>query len=231
MSSITDDVAVAGASCAVQLGSSEVTPIAFIREGVPPMIVRVALAISLHALMVACGRDGGLPGTESLSPVAPSSASAMADHVSTQRREDVLVHMQDACDPETFNAKSISCVRAGGVTFDDFIAKLTRFGNIGPWRFAPAVAHGQVGQTFVATNIGGETHTFTHVAEFGGGLVPLLNELARVPNVAPECAPEALEPEDFVAPGATYRETIAHGGDLKFQCCIHPWMRLEASIR
>jgi hypothetical protein len=109
------------------------------------MVVRVALAISLVALMVACGRDGGLPATQSLSPVAPSSASATADHVSTQRREDLLVDMQDACDPETFNASSISCVRSGGVTFDEFIAKLTRFGDIGPWRFAPAVAQVQVG--------------------------------------------------------------------------------------
>jgi hypothetical protein len=40
-----------------------------------------------------------------------------------------------------------------------------------------------------------------------------------------------LEADDFVAPGGTYRETVDHAGHLKFQCCIHPWMRLEASSR
>jgi hypothetical protein len=71
------------------------------------------------------------------------------------------------------------------VTFDQFIAQLTRFGFMGPWRFAPAVATVRVGQSFIATNIGGEVHTFTRVADFGGGIVPLLNDLAHVPRVEP----------------------------------------------
>jgi plastocyanin len=110
--------------------------------------------------------------------------------------------------------------------FDRFIAQLTRLGFVGPWRFAPSEANVQVGQTFVAANNGGEVHTFTEVADFGGGIVPGLNALAGVPTVAPEC--KALESDDFVAPGATYRENVEHAGHLKFQCCIHPWMRLEA---
>jgi hypothetical protein len=89
----------------------------------------------------------------------------------------------------------------------------------------------QVGQTFVATNRGGEVHTFTEVAEFGGGIVPLLNDLAHVANVAPECNPNVLEPDDFVPSGRTYRKIIEYTGHLKFQCCIHPWMRIEASSR
>ncbi len=108
---------------------------------------------------------------------------------------------------------------------------LTRLGFIEPWNFAPSIANVRVGQTFEAVNHGGETHTFTEVAEFGGGFVQFLNDLAHVPNVAPECRPEALEADDFVAPGGTYRETVDHAGHLKFQCCIHPWMRLEASSR
>jgi plastocyanin len=95
----------------------------------------------------------------------------------------------------------------------------------------PSIANVQVGQTFVAINRGGEVHTFTEVAEFGGGIVPVLNDLAHVPNVAPECNPNVLEPDDFVPSGGTYRETIEHTGHLKFQCCIHPWMRMEASSR
>jgi hypothetical protein len=35
----------------------------------------------------------------------------------------------------------------------------------------------------------GETHTFTEVAQFGGGLVGLLNDLSGNPVPAPECNP------------------------------------------
>ena len=164
-------------------------------------------------------------------PVASTNGDATvsgplrADH-------DVVVNMMDACDGDSFNAVFGvgTCLRAGGVKFDQFIAGLTRLGSIGPWHFTGAKTV-QVGQDFVATNMGGEVHTFTEVAEFGGGLVPLLNQLAHVPDVAPECRADALEPDDFVPPGGTYREPVSHSGDLKFQCCIHPWMRLEASSR
>lgn len=184
---------------------------------VPPAVLMVA--------MVACGRNTVAPSSQSLTPVAPSG---MAD-ASTPGREAVLVTMQDACDPETFNAVlgPGTCVRSGGVTFDRFLDELRRFGSIGPWRNAPSTAHVEAGQTFVAVNRGGETHTFTRVAEFGGGVVPLLNDLAHVPNVAPECT--SLESDDFVPPGGTYREAVERTGTLKFQCCIHPWMKLEAS--
>lgn len=145
-----------------------------------------------------------------------------------QGREDVLVNMFDACDPATFNAAigEGTCVRAGGMKFDRFIDLLARLGFVGPWHFAPPNANVRIGQKFVAINRGGEVHTFTEVAEFGGGIVPDLNELSRVPEVAPEC--QALEPSDFVPPGGTDRDEVERGGTLKYQCCIHPWMRLEA---
>jgi hypothetical protein len=82
---------------------------------------------------------------------------------------------------------------------------------------------------FVAMNRGGEVHTFTEVETFGGGIVPPLNDLSHNPVVARECA--ALEPDDFVAPGGSYREEpLEHAGTAKFQCCIHPWMRLEVKV-
>ena len=66
---------------------------------------------------------------------------------------------------------------------------------------------GRMGDTFVAVNNGGETHTFTEVKAFGGGIVPLLNVLSGNPVPAPECL--ALDAEDFVPPGAMYREPSA----------------------
>ena len=112
------------------------------------------------------------------------------------------------------------------MTFQLFIDTLTRLAFVGAWNFSPNTTHVRVGQSFVAVNRGGEVHTFTEVAQFGGGIVPDLNQLAHVPDVAAECAD--LEPDDFVAPGATYREAVQHSGTVRFQCCIHPWMKLEA---
>ena len=58
-------------------------------------------------------------------------------------------------------------------------------------------------------------HTFTEVEEFGGGIVPSLNELAHVPIVAPEC--QSLAPGDFIAPGQSVEEEIEEGeGEEKF---------------
>jgi plastocyanin len=186
-----------------------------------PVVVAIGAALALAA---ACGHS---PAEQA--PLSPSALSTGADaSQSVQGRQDVRVTMQDACDPETFNAAAGpgTCVRSGGVTFDLFISQLTKHGSIGAWHFSPPTANVRVGQTFLATNNGGEVHTFTEVHEFGGGILPGLNQLAGVPIEAPECA--ALEPDDRVAPGGTYREDIDHAGTLKFQCCIHPWMRLEA---
>jgi hypothetical protein len=142
----------------------------------------------------------------------------------------------DACDPETFNAPPPAgagpgtCERNGGVTFQNFIEQLMRFGSIGAWHMAPPNSNLLVGQHFLAVNHGGETHTFTEVEEFGGGIVPALNNLAQTPVEAPEC--KALEDDDFIKPGATYQsDTEEESGNEKYQCCIHPWMRLTAHIR
>jgi len=111
------------------------------------------------------------------------------------------------------------------------IDALTRNGFVGAWHFAPNNTNVRVGQTFVAVNRGGEVHTFTEVQQFGGGIVDNLNQLAGVPVPAPECASLKPGDDDFVAPGGKYSETVDHSGTVKFQCCIHPWMRLEAQAR
>ena len=104
-------------------------------------MVRVALAIVLAALIIACDRNSVAPADQLLAPVGPSAAITTTEDVSTvgphatQGRLNVFVNMQDACDPVTFNQRGIACARPGGVN---------------------------------------------------------------------------------------------HAGNLKFQCCIHPWMRLEA---
>lgn len=199
------------------------------------MTKQIVAWVPLLALATACG---GTPSSASLGPVGPSgltgaSGAALtgdARTVQASARQQVGVGMFDACDPTTFDAVlgAGACVRSGGMQFQTFIDTLTRLGFVGPWRFAPNTANVSTGATFVAQNQGGEVHTFTEVAQFGGGIVPVLNQLAHTPDVAPECT--TLEGGDFVAPGSTYTEQVNTAGTVKFQCCIHPWMRLEAQV-
>jgi plastocyanin len=90
------------------------------------------------------------------------------------------------------------------------------------WRHQPSHLTVQGGKTVHVTNKGGRGHTFTEVANFGGGFIALLN-IGLSP--APTCAAGAIP----LPPGATIDLTGLAPGLHRFQCCIHPWMR--ATIR
>jgi hypothetical protein len=209
-------------------------------KGAHLMPLRFVL-VALVLLLFGCG-PGGPSNTRSMviTPSGITANTALVDGTGVSHlmkaSGDVIVNLMDACDPETFNADPPAgagpgtCTRNGGVTFQNFIEQLMRFGSIGGWHMAPPNSNLLVGQHFLAVNHGGEKHTFTEVEEFGGGIVPALNALAGTPVEAPEC--KALEEDDFIVPGATYQsDTEEEAGDEKYQCCIHPWMRLTAHIR
>jgi len=194
----------------------------------------VILLSGTFAVIAACDHSPAAPSPDTAASVAAASpaatGSAASPQMATEGRANIMVNMHDACEPDSFNAAAGpgTCTRNGGVQFDNFIAQLTAHQAVGAWHFAPGVANARVGETFLASNTGGEVHTFTEVADFGGGLVPPLNALAGTPTVAPECL--ALEADDFVPPGQTYHETVDRSGTVKYQCCIHPWMRLVATV-
>ena len=168
---------------------------------------------------------------DSTPPTAPSSTASIADPSPSMivGGEERLVTMMDACDPASFGAAGIACSRSGGVTLDQFLELLRQHQSVGAWHFAPGKLNARVGQTLLAVNRGGEDHTFTEVEEFGGGIVPLLNDLSGNPVPAPECL--ALEQEDFIAPGARYSDEVEEPGTEHYQCCIHPWMRVDVTAR
>lgn len=182
----------------------------------------VVLAAASSVFLLACG--------DVSAPLSPRSTTSLAGEV--VGGSDRIVNMMDACEPTTFNAAlrdPTACVRNGGVTFQKFLAQLQKHGEIGAWRFSPPNMNVQVGQTLLAVNRGGEVHTFTEVEEFGGGIVPSLNQLSHNPDVAEEC--EQLDADDFVRPGETYREEVEDEGTELYQCCIHPWMRTVVHAR
>ena len=157
--------------------------------------------------------------------IAASTVSAGASHRSVQ--------ILDACDPATFNSAlgEGSCVRkGGGVTFERLINQLITKGEAPAWRFSPAHLKLDAGGTITARNRGGEFHTFSEVAAFGGGCVPELNELLGLEPV-PECADGDIFVTTGVPPGASLTTEPLAAGVRRFMCLIHPWQRTTARVR
>lgn len=112
----------------------------------------------------------------------------------------------------------------GDITVAEFTAFL--FTTLSPpgalighpsWRIQPSYV--SIGEKEIRVqNGGGRPHTFTEVANYGGGFVMQLNG-----NLTP--APECLASPSPLAPGATEQLNNLRPGLYKFQCCIHPWMR------
>ena len=160
--------------------------------------------------------------------------------------------IRDDCDPATFNADppvgpglGVICDPAfdGDTTFARFIEELTEDQTVGSWRFNPDETRLDRGQATVLESRAGEFHTFTRVAEFGGGIVGVLNDLMGLEDARPECGVEdgplaaARKDHVFVPPGINVPGPVAGSDELprrkttKWQCCIHPWMRSEVAVR
>ena len=137
----------------------------------------------------------------------------------------------DASDPAW--APTGGCALRGGAVqdaeFGAFLVSPLAASVVGhpAWRNEPSYLRVRARQSVRVTNRGGRTHTFTPVALFGGGRVPPLN-FGLTP--APECAPASPDP-NLVTPGGQLELNTLGPGNHRFQCCIHPWMRLETSSR
>src|SRR4026209_1045348 len=143
---------------------------------------------------------------------------------------DKKIRLLDDCEPVSFNAVlgDGACVGNGNTTFDEFIAELAATQDAHEWRNQPSQAHLNVGRPTSIENRGGEVHTFTRVAEFGGGFIPDLNGISGNPVPAPECL--NIGALIFIPAGATEEGPTAGTSDMpagtnRFQCCIPPWMR------
>lgn len=153
------------------------------------------------------------------------AAVAMADD-----EKKAKVNVRDDCDPNdpAWDPTGGCTLRGGDVTFDEFglllFSPLSGPSIIGhpAWWMDPNYLKIESDETVKVKNVGGRGHTFTEVAEFGGGFVPGLNGTLIM---APECAEAApLAPGDRVE-----LEGLAEGNH-RFQCCIHPWMRILIKV-
>lgn len=148
---------------------------------------------------------------------------------------DKKIRMYDDCEPTTFNAVlgEGTCIGNGHTTFDEFIAELEETQDVHKWRNQPSAMQLNVGRPTIIENRGGEVHTFTPVAAFGGGFIPDLNGISGNPVPAPECL--NFGSIVFIPAGATEDGPTAGSSELpvgthRFQCCIHPWMRTVIEV-
>jgi hypothetical protein len=146
----------------------------------------------------------------------------------------VQVVALDECDPVTFDTAfgPGTCVNVGGaVTLTDFFAALPT--GHATWLFHPATRNIRKRDTLRVTNQGGEIHTFTEVAAFGGGFIPPLNNPANSAPI-PECAGGFTNPAiagTRLIQGSSLEMSSLSKGLHHFECCIHPWMRIDIQVK
>src|SRR5206468_2667527 len=154
---------------------------------------------------------------------------------------NVTVHARDYCDPVSFAL--IGCGRSTSacfITLSGLNAELAAEKSVGAWRFVTSPTKAEEGANVTVSNLGGETHTFTRVKNFGGGFVAVLNAASGNPDPAPECAqmvngklvPQPPSTDNLFVPAGTSATTQVKEGEVAhFQCCIHPWMRTTINTR
>ena len=153
----------------------------------------------------------------------------------------------DECDPNTFNlpTKKGGLGAAGtgfchevalsafgfATTLGDLINKAAAGTPDPGWDFEPDQLTIDSGTTVSVVDQGGEPHTFTEVAEFGGGFVePLNHGEATVPECTGGFSNVAVA-RTRITQGSRLDVTGLSKGKHLFQCCIHPWMRMEVDVK
>ncbi len=144
------------------------------------------------------------------------------------------VAMVDDCDPNAdWGVNGCLNNDDGTVSRAEFTLFLTTplappgaVGHVGhpSWRNDPGYLTVEEGEKIKVKNRGGRNHTFTKVAQFGGGTPPPL----RVGlTLAPECPAAVL-----VGPGGKVEvnQTDLALGDNRFMCCFHSWMRTVIKV-
>ena len=149
----------------------------------------------------------------------------------------VQVVALDECDPTTFNAALgpdfCKNVTLGAFTVLTDLFSKAQAGTPDPgWDFEPDALTIKQGTTVNVVDQGGEPHTFTEVAHFGGGFIPPLNTPDQ--TTVPECAggfSNVAVARTRILQGSQLQVTGLSKGEHDFQCCIHPWMRLKVEVK
>ena len=168
-----------------------------------------------------------------------AGAMEETDHHTTPAQVVAL----DECDPATFNlpgnvgpgfCKNVAFGYTGlgyTTTFSQLLAEAAIKSPDKNWDFEPDNLTVDEGTPIIAVNQGGEPHTFTEVANFGGGFIPPLN---GGENAAPECVAgfsSVAVARTRILQGSQLQVAGLSKGVHHFQCCIHPWMRMTVVVK
>ena len=166
-----------------------------------------------------------------------TQAFAQNDVSQTKPTPVVQIIAVDECDPTTFN-EALGPDFCKNVTLGAFttLSKLFDEARSGHpdknWDFEPDVVRIKEGTTVNVADQGGEPHTFTEVAQFGGGFIPDLNGPGE--TTVPECnggfSNLAVARTRILQASNIKVGNLAKGEHL-FQCCIHPWMRVKVEVK
>jgi hypothetical protein len=196
-----------------------------------PRLAACGIATLSLAIAAGCADDAS-----SREPVAPAAAdqAIAADrggHDDNHSSGRSHIAIRDDCDPRdpAWIPTGGCLLRRGDVTLAEFNEEASSplaVSVVGhqAWRNDPSYLEITTRGRVRVRNEGGRVHTFTEVAEFGGGKVPspLLNQ-GLTP--APECAASV-----DIAPGRTMEISRLDARNHRFQCCIHPWMRALVKV-
>jgi plastocyanin len=143
----------------------------------------------------------------------------------------------DECDPTSFNAvlgpdfcKNISL--GAFTTLTNLFAEAAAGTPDPNWDYEPDTVKIDEGTTVVVADEGGEPHTFTEVKEFGGGFITGLNGPGE--TTIPECAggfSKVAVARTRILQGSEIHITGLSKGTHHFECCIHPWMRVNVEVK
>jgi hypothetical protein len=134
--------------------------------------ITILYATSAAVLTAGCLADQAGDSSE--------TSVVQASHGGTQ------IHPEDTCDPATFGALCNPNFH-GTTTLAAFNAELDATMRVATWEYGGGQIQVSSGTSFRVDNQGGETHTFSVVANYGGGRVPSLNTRSGNLVVAPEC--------------------------------------------
>ncbi len=143
------------------------------------------------------------------------------------------------CDPTTFNqalgpdfCKNVALAPLGfATTFQDLFTKAANGTPDPGWDFEPDTLKIKEGTTVVVTDQGGEPHTFTEVKKFGGGFVEGLNAGEEIVSECSGGFKNIEVAKTRIIQGSDLRVTGLSKGEHRFQCCIHPWMRMKVEVK
>lgn len=168
--------------------------------------------------------------------------AGMIEHNGDHRTPAQVVAL-DECDPATFNVLgaagpgfcknvALSYTPFGSTTkFADLFAEAAAGHPDKNWDFEPDTLTVNEGTPIVAVNEGGEPHTFTEVAHFGGGFIPPLNSGEAAASECSAGFSDVAVARTRILQGSQLQVTGLSRGEHHFQCCIHPWMRMTVIVK